>query len=95
MQICCRLSSITYDKDVATLGYFIIKHIEDNKLHSAVGIEKHPPHIWFIPDNETKDGKKVDYEVRPDNKPELFAEIKKDAFKMLGKRERQTRKLSS
>lgn len=39
--------------------------------------------------------KKVDYEVRPDNKPELFAEIKKDAFKMFRRHERQTRKLSS
>jgi 20S proteasome alpha/beta subunit len=62
-------------KEASSLGYFIIKHIEDNKLHSAVGIEKHPPHIWFIPDDERKDGKKVDYEVRPDNKPELFQEI--------------------
>lgn len=80
--------------EVAVLGYFIIKHIEDNKLHSAVGIEKNPPHIWFIPDDERKDGKKVDYEVRPDNKPKLFIEIKKDALKMFRRHERQTRKLS-
>ena len=72
-----------------TLGYFIIKHIEDNKLHSAVGIEKHPPHIWFIPDYE------ADYEVKPDTTPELFEEIKKNAFKMFRKHQRQTRKLLS
>jgi hypothetical protein len=82
-------------KDVASLGYFNTKHIEDNKIHSAVGIGKYPPQIWFIPDDERNDGKKVDYEVRPDNKPELFEEIKKDAFKMFRKHERQTRKLSS
>ncbi len=82
-------------KKLASLAYFIIKHIEDNKLHSAVGIEKYPPHIWFIPDNEIIDGKKVDYEVRPDNKPDLFEEIKKDAFKIFRKHERQTHKLSS
>ncbi len=33
--------------------------------------------------------------MRSDNKPELFAEIKKDAFKMFRRYERQTRKLSS
>jgi 20S proteasome alpha/beta subunit len=80
-------------KEASSLGYFIIKHIEDNKLHSAVGIEKYPPHIWFIPDDERINGKKIDYEVRPDNKPELFTEIRKDAFKMFRRDERQTRKL--
>jgi 20S proteasome alpha/beta subunit len=82
-------------KEAAALGYFIIKHIEDNKLHSAVGIEKHPPHIWFIPDDEKKDGKKVDYEVRPDITAELFEEVKKNAFTMFRKHQRQTRKLLS
>jgi 20S proteasome alpha/beta subunit len=82
-------------KKAASLGYFIIKDIEDNRLHSAVGIEKHPPHIWFIPDDERKDGKKVDYEVRPDTTPELFQEIKKKAFKMFRNRQRQTRGLLS
>ena len=82
-------------KEVGSLGYFVIKHIEDNKLHSSVGIEKYPPHIWFIPDDEKRDGKKVDYEVRPDNMPDLFAEIKKDAFMLFRKHQRQTRKLSS
>lgn len=82
-------------KDVATLGYFIIKHIEENKLHSAIGVEKYPPHIWFIPDNEVRDGKKLDYEVRPDSTPELFEEIKKNSLKMFRKHQRQTRKLLS
>lgn len=80
-------------REAAILGWFIIKHIEDNKLHSAVGVNGDSPHIWFIPDNEIKDGRKVDYEIKPDTTPELFKKIQSNALKMFRNYQKQISKL--
>ncbi len=49
-----------YDlRQVAELGYFIIKVIERYQLDETVGLDKlnehfeNKPQIWFIPDNES------------------------------------------
>jgi 20S proteasome alpha/beta subunit len=39
-------------KQVAELGYFIIKYIEKFYLDLSVGVNADKPQIWFIPDNE-------------------------------------------
>jgi hypothetical protein len=39
-------------KQVAELGYFIIKYIEKFYLDLSVGVNVDKPQIWFIPDNE-------------------------------------------
>jgi hypothetical protein len=73
----------------AGLGYFAIKYIEDFKLHSAVGIDKYYPQIWFVPDNESDEvGEKIDYEVNAQTKPGVFERIKKDAFQRFKRQER-------
>jgi 20S proteasome alpha/beta subunit len=38
-------------KQVAELGYFIIKYIERFHLDLAVGVNDSKPQIWFVPDN--------------------------------------------
>jgi 20S proteasome alpha/beta subunit len=74
----------------AEIGYFIIKYVEEFRLHSSVGIAKNPPQIWFIPDNEIDNhGEKTDYEVSPDNRPEQFEKIKRNVLKSFKKYERQ------
>jgi hypothetical protein len=48
--------------DVAELGYFIIKYIQNFNLDGAVGVdERHPVHIRFIPDN--RQNGKPDYQA--------------------------------
>jgi DNA-binding beta-propeller fold protein YncE len=37
-------------KQVAELGYYIIKHVEKFELDSSVGVGNNKPQIWFIPD---------------------------------------------
>lgn len=39
-------------KEVAELGYFIIKYVEKYSLDLSVGVNKDKPQVWFIPDNE-------------------------------------------
>jgi len=41
-------------EQVAEIGYFIIRYIEDNDLDNSVGIGKHKPLVWFIPQNITQ-----------------------------------------
>jgi len=36
---------------VAEIGYFIIKYIEEFELDNAVGVGVQKPQVWFIPDN--------------------------------------------
>lgn len=38
-------------EQVAELGYFIIKYLEDSKLDTSVGVGDKRPQIWFIPNN--------------------------------------------
>ncbi len=38
-------------KDVAELGYFVIKLIENKELDASVGVERGHPQVWFLPDN--------------------------------------------
>jgi 20S proteasome alpha/beta subunit len=45
---------------VAELGYFIIRYIEDFGLDISVGLDKHKPQIWFLPDSGQ------DYQATPD-----------------------------
>jgi 20S proteasome alpha/beta subunit len=79
---------------VAGLGYFCIKYIEDYKLHSSVGIGDQEPQIHFIPDNERNTGEeKIDYEVNPETRPELFTRIKKDAIKRFNKNQKGMKNL--
>jgi hypothetical protein len=37
-------------KQVAELGYFVIKYIEDFQLDLSVGIGHKRPQIWYLPD---------------------------------------------
>ncbi len=37
-------------REVAEVGYFIIKYIEKFKLDESVGMGKFYPLIWYIPD---------------------------------------------
>lgn len=77
-------------EEAAELGYFIIKYIEDFRLHSSVGIAEYPPQIWFIPDHERDDsGEKTDYEVSPETRPAQFDRIKRNVLKSFRKHERQ------
>jgi 20S proteasome alpha/beta subunit len=39
-------------KEVAELGYFIIKYIERYNLDLSVGVNTDKPQVWFIPDRE-------------------------------------------
>jgi hypothetical protein len=49
-------------EQVAELGYFIIKYIDNFGLNFTVGGE---PVIWFIPDNERDEkGEKIDYVLK-------------------------------
>jgi hypothetical protein len=61
---------ITMEK-AAEIGWFIIKYIEDHKMHSSVGVGKNGfPQIWFIPhDEKHENGLKKDYQITPDEKP--------------------------
>ena len=80
--------------NVATLGWFIIKYIEDYQLHSSVGIGSNYPQIWFIPDNETNEkGEKIDYEVNPETRPKEFKEIKNNVNKNFKLYHKQLQKL--
>jgi 20S proteasome alpha/beta subunit len=59
-------------EQVAELGYFIVKYIEDFKLNFTVGGE---PMIWFIPNDERdENGEKVDYQVK-EKRPEQYERI--------------------
>jgi 20S proteasome alpha/beta subunit len=79
---------------IASVGWFIIKYIEDYQLHSSVGIGVNYPQIWFIPDNETNTkGEKVDYEVNPETRPKEFKEIKNDVNKNFKLYHKQLQKL--
>jgi hypothetical protein len=50
----------------AEIGWFIIKYIEDHKIHSSVGVGKEMPQIWFVPDNERDTNRhKIDYQITP------------------------------
>jgi 20S proteasome alpha/beta subunit len=73
-------------EQVAELGYFIIKYIEDFKLNFTVGGE---PMIWFIPNDEKdENGEKIDYEVK-EKRPELYAHIKDNATDRFHKHKRK------
>jgi len=75
------VSTMTMEQ-VAEIGYFIIKYIEEFKLNYTVGGE---PMIWFIPDNEKdKNGEKTDYVLR-ERRPQQFKSIKKRATERLRK----------
>jgi hypothetical protein len=79
--------------DAAILGWFLIKYIEDFKLHSSVGVNGKYPQIHFIPDNERNEtGEKIDYEVNSQTKPELFTEIRKDVNKRFNKQKRSMKR---
>lgn len=76
-------------EDAAVLAWFLIKYIEDFKLHSSVGVNGGYPQIHFIPDNErNEDGQKVDYEINPQTKPELFTKIRKDVIHRFNKQKK-------
>lgn len=52
-------------QDVAELGYFIIRNIEENILDGKVGLgENRHPQVYYIPNEK---------EVREANEPELNA----------------------
>ena len=65
-------------EQIAELGYFAIKYIEDFKLTQTVGVDNKHPQIHFIPDN------KPDYPAAPKTSLEQY---KINANKRLKKHE--------
>jgi 20S proteasome alpha/beta subunit len=79
-------------QQVAELGYFIIKYIENYRLNFTVG---GTPTIWFIPDEEKDDSEnKVDYKIA-EKRPDLFKNIEKNAKEQLRKHEQHLSELFS
>jgi 20S proteasome alpha/beta subunit len=72
-------------EQVAEIGYFIVKYIEDFKLNFTVGGE---PMIWFVPDNEIENGEKIDY-ILKEKRPEQYARIRDNAIERFRKHERE------
>ncbi len=55
-------------EQVAELGYFIIKYIEDFQLTMTVGVNGGIPQIWFMPDDERDEqNEKIDYQITADD----------------------------
>jgi 20S proteasome alpha/beta subunit len=77
-------------EQVAELGYFIIKYIEDFKLNFTVGGE---PMIWFIPDDEKgESGEKIDY-VLKERRPEQYSQIRDNAIERFRTHENNIKRL--
>lgn len=60
-------------KQVAELGYFVIKLIERNKLDETVGVGAEHPQVWFLPNNPPTPSAAngTDHSIRPANAIEL------------------------
>lgn len=60
-------------KQVAELGYFLVKLIERFKLDETVGVESGHPQVWFLPNNPPRgEGQsEEDRSIRSANETEL------------------------
>jgi 20S proteasome alpha/beta subunit len=73
-------------EQIAQVGYFVIKYIENFRLNYTVGGE---PMIWFIPDDEKgEDGEKMDYPLE-ETRPDQFKSIKNKAMERFHKHEEE------
>lgn len=64
-------------EQVAELGYFIIKYIENFELTLTVGVSHEGHHqMWFIPDDE-----RDDYEITPERLPKQYQRIRDNALR--------------
>jgi len=81
-------------KRAAEIGWFIIKYIEDHKIHSSVGVGKDIPQIWFIPNNEgDENGQKRDYQITPTKEPLIYKRMKRRITKMYNENEKHLKNL--